>query len=134
MNLAPPSEQQIPYRGWQGGNDESAYLKLYDIGHKGTYQYDEYFAAFQKNRLNWAKLWMATWWTALEWRRDWPPYQGAGRYSQPNGWRMDHLVEEARARGVHLQVILMNHGQVSSGINHDWENSPYNNELGGPLQ
>lgn len=128
MNLATPSEQQIPFRGGDWN-----YFRLYDIGHRGTYQYDDYFAAFEKHGLNWAKVWMATWWTALEWRRDWPPYQGVGRYSQPNAWRMDHLVEEARKRDIYLQVILMNHGQVSSGINHDWENSPYNTVLGGPL-
>ena len=132
MNLATPSEEQLPFHGgsWRAPD---GYFRLKEISLRGTYQYDDYFAAFQQHGLNWAKIWMATWWTSLEWRRDWPPFQGVGRYSQPNAWRMDHLVEEARKRDIHLQVILMNHGQVSSGINHNWENSPYNNVLGGPL-
>lgn len=133
INLATPSEEQLPYFGGDW-DPPGGYERLRDIGHRGTYQYDEYFEAFQKHGLNWAKVWMATWWTGLEWRRDWPPFQGVGRYSQPNAWKMDHLVEEARRRNVYLQVILMNHGQVSTGINSDWENCPYAAELGGPLK
>jgi hypothetical protein len=132
MNLSTPSEEQLPFLGgrWRA---PAAYRFLRDTGRRGTYQYDDYFAEFEKHHLNWGKLWMATWWTAMEWRRDWPPFQGAGRYSQPNAWRMDYLIEAARSKGVFLQIILMNHGQVSSGINHDWENNPANVELGGPV-
>ena len=133
MNLSTPSEEQLPFNGPQWRTPK-AYRKLRDTGRRGTYQYDDYFAQFEKHKLNWAKFWMATWWTAMEWRRDWPPYQGAGRYSQPNAWRMDYLVEAARAKNIFVQIILMNHGQVSSGINRDWQNNPYSVELGGPVK
>ena len=133
MCLSTPIEDQLPFRGGVWASSRG-YRKVHDTGRRGTYQYDDYFSEFEKHRLNWAKVWMSTWWTAMEWRRDWPPYQGAGRYSQPNAWRMDYLVEAARAKGIFLQLILMNHGQVSSGINHDWENNPYNEELGGQVR
>ncbi|MCZ7647115.1 MAG: hypothetical protein M5U26_17970 [Planctomycetota bacterium] len=133
INVATPSEEQLPYSGGAWDPPEG-YYKLRDIGHRGTFQYDDYFAKFKEHGLNWAKVWMATWWMSLEWRRDWPPYQGVGRYSQPNAWRMDHLVERAQECGIYLQIILMNHGQVSTGINHDWENCPYSSDLGGPLK
>src|SRR6185295_8125172 len=63
MNLATPSEWQLPINGgsWEA---PEGWRKLHNASMRGTYQYDDYFARFQQNGMNWAKFWMATWWTA----------------------------------------------------------------------
>jgi len=98
-----------------------------------TYQYDEYFDAFQKAGITWARVWMCSWWGALEWRRDWPGYQGLGRYNLINAWRTDYVVDSAEKHGVRLNLALTNHGQFTPNIDTEWANNPYNAKLGGPL-
>lgn len=123
-----PSDNRIPYldRKWNPADIEH-------YARRGTYQYDEYFAEFEKAGMNWARVWMSPWWGALEWRRDWPGYQGVGRYNLLNAWRIDHLLEAAEARGIVLDLCLTNHGQYALHVDAEWINNPYNAQLGGPL-
>jgi len=122
-NLRSPSDSRIPYP-----------YPFALPGKMGTYIYDDYFVRMQENGLNWARIWMCAWWCGLEWRRDWPGFQGVGRYNMENAWRLDYLVTQAEARGIYIQLCTTNHGQYSSRVDKEWANNPYNHTLGGPSQ
>ena len=126
--LRSPSDNRIPYASPKFSHD-----RIDALSKRGTYQYDEYFDAFQKAGMTWARVWMCSWWGALEWRRDWPGYQGLGRYNLINAWRTDYVVDSAEKHGVHLNLALTNHGQFTPNIDTEWANNPYNARLGGPL-
>jgi hypothetical protein len=133
-----PSDGRIPYADAKWNASE-----IKRIDKRGTYQYDDYFASFAQAGINWARVWMCSWWCGLEWRRDWPGYQGFSRYNLLNAWRLDHLLDEAERLGLKLEICLNNHGQYSVldmhanpptyGVDTEWENNPYNALLGGPL-
>jgi len=123
-----PSDQRVAYNSDKWSPDEIGRLSR-----RGTFQYDDYFAAYEKAGINWARVWMCPWWGALEWRRDWPGYQGVGRYNLLNAWRVDHLLAEAERRGIYISLCLTNHGQYAITIDSEWANNPYNARLGGPL-
>ena len=125
--LRSPSDNRVAYYGWNVEKSEP-------LSRRGTYQYDEYFAQFEKAGMNWARVWMSPWWGGLEWRRDWPGFQGAGRYSLTNAWRVDHLLAEAERRGVLMTLCLTNHGQFSNHVDAEWDDNPYNVDQGGPLE
>ena len=108
------------------GRDPEIVSKVVGAGFRGTYQYDDYFREMEKHGLNWARVWMCSWWCGLEWYRKWPGYSGLGRYNQLNAWRLDHLVEEAQKCNIYLQLCTTNHGQLSPRIDHEWECNPYN--------
>jgi hypothetical protein len=101
---------------------------------QGTFVYDEYFRKMAAAGENTARIWMCPWWCGLEWKKEWPGFGGVGVYSMENAWRLDHLVEEARRRGIYIMLDTTNHGQYSTDIDHEWENNPYNVENGGFLK
>lgn len=80
-----------------------------------------------------AEIWMSSWNLALEWRADWPGYQGLGRYAQGNAWRLDCVLDHAWTRGVRINLVINNHGQASPNNDREWKDNPYNVRLGGPL-
>ena len=125
--LRSPSDNRVAYEGWDTSKSEP-------MSRRGTYQYDDYFAEFEKNGMTWARVWMCPWWGALEWRRDWPGYQGMGRYNLLNAWRVDHILSEAERRGVAISLCLTNHGQYAPDVDTEWEDNPFNANLGGPLR
>jgi len=127
--LRSPSDGRIPYidqTKWNG-------TEIQRIHRRGTYQYDDYLAECGKARINWARLWMCPWWCGLEWRRDWPGYQGCGRYSLLNAWRVDYLLDAAAQKDLIFELCVTNHGQYSLHVDTDWPNNPYTVKLGGPL-
>lgn len=127
--LRSPSDNRLPY-------DDPKWNEAFigKLSRRGTYQYDEYFAAFEKGGINWARVWMCSWWGALQWRRDWPGYQGLQRYNLLNAWRMDHVLDAAERHGIRLNLCLVNHGQYSHVIDTEWQHNPFNAALGGPLK
>ena len=126
--LRSPSDTRIPYADPKWNMNDIA-----RIGRRGTYQYDEYFKAAAENGCNWARVWMCSWWGSLEWRRDWPGYQGAGRYNLLNAWRIDYLLGLAERLGLTVNLCLTNHGQFSPEVDTEWANNPYGVTYGGPL-
>ncbi len=126
--LRSPSDTRIPYDSPKFSRDS-----IDKLGKRGTFQYDVYFDAFGKAGISWARVWMCSWWGALEWRRDWPGYQGLGRYNLANAWRMDYVVDLAEKKNIRLNLAVTNHGQFTLNIDTEWENNPYNAKLGGPL-
>lgn len=127
-SLRSPSDRRIPYLDPKWSPTE-----IERLARRGTYQYDDYLTECQKAGINWARVWMCPWWCGLEWRRDWPGYQGCGRYNLLNAWRMDYLLEAAAQRNMSYEVCVTNHGQYSLYVDTDWPNNPYNAKLGGPL-
>jgi hypothetical protein len=127
--LRSPSDTRVPYNDGKWSGDEIA-----RINRRGTYQYDDYIAAAAKNGVSWARVWMCSWWGGLEWRRDWPGYQGVGRYNLLNAWRMDHVIELAEQNGMEINLCLTNHGQFAPNVDTEWANNPYSVAYGGPLQ
>ena len=100
---------------------------------RGTLAYDAYLARLAACGGTAAEIWMAPWNLGLEWRGDWNGFYGVGRYNQLNAWRLDQLLDRAEALGMHINLVIRNHGQASEGADHEWENSPYNRLHGGRL-
>ncbi|MCX7045528.1 MAG: hypothetical protein NTX50_08610 [Candidatus Sumerlaeota bacterium] len=92
-----------------------------------TYAYDEYFPRMREAGMNFARVWMAAWWLALEWSRGYrQDFEGLGRYSQFNAWRMDHIIRLGEKYGVYFDITLNNHGQfaVRSELDREWTDNP----------
>jgi hypothetical protein len=122
-------------------DDGSAYVPIganvdWSVEPSGSYDIDDYYARMQAAGMNWSRLWLTHFgegWT-LEWG-DWHPsgyYHGLGRYSLEVAARLDHVLEEAEARGIRLQLVLWQHGQFETSQWSSWPDNPYNAVHGGP--
>jgi hypothetical protein len=56
---------------------------------------------------------------------------GVGRYDQLRAWQLDHLLEESEKKGLYWQLCLLDHGSFSRTQDPQWQNNPYNEQLGG---
>jgi len=79
------------------------------------------------------EIWMASWNLGLEWRKEWPGFEGIGRYNQANAARLDAILDAAWARGIRINLVIYNHGQASPSLDSEWQDSPFNSANGGPL-
>jgi len=95
--------------------------------------YHDYFARLSGAGVNSVEIWLSSWNLALEWRGDWNGYDGMGRYSEANAWRLDQVLDDAWAHGIRVTLVIDNHGKASTGTDHEWENHPYNRAAGGFL-
>ncbi len=98
--------------------------------------YRRAFSAFSKEGLNWARIWMSHWGRLnLDWM---PPEVGRspafGRLYLEVARRWDRLLTMAEEQGVYVQLVLQHHGQVSSRVNSNWEENPWNVANGGFLE
>jgi hypothetical protein len=82
------------------------------------------------NGANFIRLWQCSWGLGIEWRGS--PYEGLKRYRQDNCFYTDKLLEECRAKNIYLMLCINHHGMVSSNVNPNWPESPYNAINGGP--
>jgi len=114
-------EQYIPVGeniAWPVGN---AYL-----------DYRDWLTALRANGGNYFRLWHAHWGLGIEWRAGWRDFEGLRRYHQPNGRYQDWLFDFCAENGIYIMLCLQHHGQVSSRVNPNWVDSPYNAANGGP--
>ena len=106
-------------------------------GKGGTFDYDRQLAKCQQAGMNFARLWLA--WgnpVIIETKQS-----GAGHYDLVNAWRMDYILDAARANGVRVLFSLdtpeqydKDHNWLGS-ISHPWADiSPHNAANGGPLK
>jgi len=95
--------------------------------------YHDYFARLSSAGVNSVEIWLSSWNLDLEWRGDWNGYDGMGRYSEGNAWRLDQVLDDAWAHGIRVTLVIDNHGKASTGTDHEWENHPYNRAAGGFL-
>ncbi|HBF34272.1 TPA: hypothetical protein DDW35_06885 [Candidatus Sumerlaeota bacterium] len=102
----------------------------------GTYAYDKYFKSMAASGINFSRVWMSAWWTALEWTHGYrSDYAGIGRYSLLNAWRMDYVLDLADSLGIYVDVTLHNHGQFrASEFDAEWYDNPYYLGQGGVVE
>jgi hypothetical protein len=100
---------------------------------EGTFAYDLFLKGMASAGENFARLWMAAWSFGLEWSPSYDiHYRGLGRYNLENAWRLDYVLEQARRKGIYLQVALTTFGHYrSESFEGDWPYSPYNMANGG---
>lgn len=98
---------------------------------RGTFAYDYYYDKMQSCGMNSNLLWMSSWWLAIEWNAQWQGYFGRNDYHLGNAWRLDYLMDEAEKHGVHIVLVVDNHGKMGYADS-EWSNNPLNRRLGGP--
>lgn len=99
----------------------------------GTRAYERWFTRMHAAGMNWARVWMCSWWCGLEWTRAWDGYGGLTWYNQRNAAQLDRVLDLARQQGIYVQIELMNHGAAGDGNlpDHEWDYSPYSSRNGG---
>lgn len=102
---------------------------------RGTYDFDEYFKEFHDAGLNFVRTWMCAWWGGIEWSDKYHSrFDGVGRYSQYNAWRLDYAFDLAEKSGLLLELTLNSHGQFRRDkFDAEWQYNPYNVRNGGFL-
>ncbi|MCF2446725.1 T9SS type A sorting domain-containing protein [Dyadobacter sp. CY345] len=88
------------------------------------------------NKVNWTRYWLTDFARqALEWKQshwsNW--YSGLGTYSQKAAGVLDEVIAMHEEHGIYMQLVLQHHGQVSSTVNAEWADNPYNTANGGFL-
>lgn len=82
---------------------------------------------------NFIRVWNCHWGLGLEWRED-GNYAGLKKYHQINSFYLDWLFDFCAAKGVYVMLCLHHHGQVSTRVNPNWNENPYNAVNGGPCR
>ncbi|MEI6235052.1 MAG: DUF5060 domain-containing protein [Planctomycetota bacterium] len=93
---------------------------------RGLPMYADFFPKMKNAGENTAEIWMASWWLGIEWTARWRDYYGRGRYSLQHAWKLDTLLEMARENGIHIHLVLDNHGKFSTYCDWEWDLNPYN--------
>jgi mannan endo-1,4-beta-mannosidase len=81
---------------------------------------------------NFIRVWMPSWGLGLEWQKGRNGYEGLMQYHQQNAWYLDWLVGLCAGKGVYMMLSLDHHGQVSTKVDANWNENPYNAANGGP--
>ena len=81
---------------------------------------------------NFFRLWHAHWGLGIEWKNGWRNFEGLGNYHQGNARYQDWLFEYCIENGIYVMLCLQHHGPVSTQVNPNWGDSPYNILNGGP--
>lgn len=82
---------------------------------------------------NFFRLWHAHWGLGIEWENG-NGFEGLRRYKQTNCFYQDWLFDYCAENGVYIMLALQHHGPVSTQVNPNWNDSPYNVANGGPCQ
>ncbi len=101
---------------------------------EGTFAFDRYFEKLSANGVNFVRTWMGNWWLGIEAPRSYAPgYDGLGKYNMEHAWKLDYVLEQARRRGIYVELTLLNHGLLHRSGDTEWYENPYNALNGGPL-
>jgi hypothetical protein len=92
--------------------------------------YSNWIQKLSDNGGNYFRLWQCHWGLGLEWTNN--GYEGLRKYKQDNAFYLDWLLDHCAAKGVYVMMCLNHHGQVSTTVNSNWSESPYNAANGGP--
>ncbi len=82
---------------------------------------------------NFIRLWHAHWGLGIEWENG-NGFEGLRKYKQSNCYYQDWLYDYCAERGITVMLALQHHGPVSSQVNPNWNDSPYNVVNGGMCQ
>ncbi len=90
--------------------------------------YPRALGEFQREGLNWMRVWMAHWSALnLDWRpQDSGPSPAPGSLDLRVAATWDQLIASAEVNRVYLQIVLQHHGQYSTGANPNWADNPWN--------
>ncbi len=111
-------EQFIPIGqniGWPNGNP---YL-----------DYSKWLTKLKAEGANFFRIWNCNWGLSLEWTGT--GYQGLKQYRQDKAAYLDWLFDFASSHEMYAMLCLQHHGQVSTQVNPQWGESPYNQVNGG---
>jgi len=81
---------------------------------------------------NFFRMWHAHWGLGIEWNTGYRDYEGLRRYEQESCYIQDILFDYCAENGMHVMLTLQHHGQVSTWVNPNWSENPYNSAHGGP--
>lgn len=100
---------------------------------KGTYAFDYFFRRFEEEGINFVRTWMAAWWAGIEWSEDYHSrYDGVGRYSTYNAWRLDYMLDLAKEHDLFIELTFNSHGQLRRDkYDAEWRYNPYAARNGG---
>jgi len=122
-----------PYLSFDGG---SAFIPIGEnLGWAGRSPYLDYrrwITRLAANKGNFIRVWMPAWGLGLEWLKGRNGFEGIGRYKQSNAALLDWLLDYCEEKGVYVLLSLDHHGQVSSKVDPNWNENPYNAANGGP--
>ncbi|MDD5737377.1 MAG: DUF5060 domain-containing protein [Candidatus Omnitrophica bacterium] len=93
--------------------------------------FEHYFSKMHDNMYNWTRVWMSSWQCAIEWL-DVGEYHGLNNYNLKNAKLLDDITDLAKKYDLYYQLVLNQHGQLSTKIDQEWLNNPYNKKNGGP--
>jgi hypothetical protein len=99
-----------------------------------TEYYNQYINNQQPNAVNWTRYWLtgfarqAIEWQSTHWS-GW--YGGLGQYSQQASGILDYTLQRCESNGTFMQLVLQHHGQVSTTVNSNWNENPYNSANAG---
>lgn len=96
--------------------------------------YKTWVAKLADNGGNFLRLWMCHWGMGIEWKQDVAGFPGLKKYKQVSAYYIDWLLDYCAEKGVYVMFCLNHHGQVSSQVNPNWSENPYNMVNGGPCQ
>lgn len=96
--------------------------------------YRQWVSRLVDNGGNFFRLWLCHWGLGMEWKNNVNGFSGLKRYKQSSAFYLDWLFDYCAERGVGIMLCLNHHGQVSSQVNPNWAESPYNAANGGPCQ
>ena len=100
---------------------------------RGTFAYDSILKKMQDNGENFVEVWMASWWLAIEWTKEWRGFHGLTNYNLESAWKLDYVLELARKHDLYVHLVFDNHGKASTWCDPEWDENPYNIANGGPV-
>ncbi|MGC9318615.1 MAG: DUF5060 domain-containing protein [Armatimonadota bacterium] len=100
---------------------------------KGTYAFDYFFRRFEEEGVNFVRTWMCAWWAGIEWDEQYHSrYDGVGRYSMYNAWRLDYLFDLAKQHDIFIELTFNSHGQLRRDkYDAEWRYNPWAARNGG---
>ncbi|MEP6465918.1 MAG: DUF5060 domain-containing protein [Parafilimonas sp.] len=94
--------------------------------------YNSWLGKLSTNGGNFIRVWMSDWAFALEWKNGDNGFDGLEQYKQTSAYYLDWLLDKCSDVNVYMDLCLNHHGQVSTAINPEWNDNPYNTVNGGP--
>lgn len=84
-----------------------------------------------ENGGNFIRQWHCSWGIGMEWSNG-NGYTGLKKYNQTASAYQDWLFDYCDEKGIKVMLALNHHGQVSTQVNPNWNENPYNAKNGGP--
>ncbi len=100
---------------------------------EGSLVYKKYFKDMKAHHENMAEVWSCAWSLGLEWTPRDHGYHGVGDYNMIHAWELDHLLVMAENHEIFINLVLNNHGRLSTFCDPEWDDNPYNTANGGYL-